>query len=123
MFYKCEQNGISVVENEEAYTSKCDALGLEKVGFNDTYVGRRIKRGLFSSSKQVLINADVNGAINIMRKHLMKVSSSLSEKLDFFLQQTPLSRFCNPVTLGRKLDILTPKTIVQEVKQGLVTAL
>ena len=32
------------------------------------YLGRRIKRGLFRSSTGKLINADHNGALNIMRK-------------------------------------------------------
>jgi putative transposase len=31
-------------------------------------MGKRINRGLYSSSKGVLINADINGAINIIRK-------------------------------------------------------
>jgi transposase len=31
-------------------------------------MGQRVKRGLFSSSKHVYLNADINGAINIMRK-------------------------------------------------------
>ncbi len=32
------------------------------------YQGRRVKRGLFKSSNGSLINADVNGAFNILRK-------------------------------------------------------
>lgn len=52
---------------EESYTSKCDSLGLEEIGKKDKYGGKRIKRGLYKSSKG-LINADMNGAINIMRK-------------------------------------------------------
>ena len=34
----------------------------------DTYLGRRVKRGLFQSSTKKLINADLNGAIGIARK-------------------------------------------------------
>lgn len=66
--YKCAMAGIHYVENEESYTSKCDALALEPIGKHDVYKGKRIKRGLFRSSVGTLINADVNGAINIMRK-------------------------------------------------------
>jgi len=66
--YKCECCGIIVVKNEESYTSKCDSLSLEEICFHDVYSGKRIKRGLFRSSTNELINADVNGAINIMRK-------------------------------------------------------
>lgn len=66
--YKCAMAGIRYVENEESYTSKCDALALEPIGKHDVYKGKRIKRGLFRSSVGTLINADMNGAINIMRK-------------------------------------------------------
>jgi IS605 OrfB family transposase len=53
---------------EESYTSKCDSLSLEKICKHETYIGNRLKRGLFSSGKGKLLNADINGAINIMRK-------------------------------------------------------
>lgn len=66
--YKCEQVGIHVVTTEESYTSKCDALALETIGHHEKYLGKRIHRGLFKSSTGRTINADVNGAINIMRK-------------------------------------------------------
>lgn len=57
-----------VILTEESYTSKCDALALEKICKHENYQGKRIKRGLFESSEGKLINADINGAINIMRK-------------------------------------------------------
>lgn len=66
------ENGIDVRVNEESYTSKCDGLALEEVGFQENYLGKRIKRGLFSSSVGKLLNADINGAINIMRKFYQK---------------------------------------------------
>ncbi|MBQ3944143.1 MAG: transposase [Alphaproteobacteria bacterium] len=66
--YKCEMCGIKVIVNEESYTSKCDALALECIDKHDEYMGKRVKRGLYQSSTGRLINADVNGAINIMRK-------------------------------------------------------
>ena len=66
--YKCEMVGIDFVEHEESYTSKCDALALEPIGKHEQYLGRRTKRGLFRSSIGKLINADHNGALNIMRK-------------------------------------------------------
>ncbi len=55
---------------KESYTSKCDSLALEIIGFHEKYLGKRHKRGLFKSSKNKLINADLNGAINIMRKYI-----------------------------------------------------
>lgn len=66
--YKCEMCGIRMITNEEAYTSKCDSLVMEDIGKHDTYLGKRIKRGLFQSSSGKLLNADINGALNIMRK-------------------------------------------------------
>jgi len=61
-------NGKQLIINEESYTSKCDSLSLEKLCKNKTYEGKRIHRGLFISSIGKAINADLNGAINIMRK-------------------------------------------------------
>lgn len=66
--YKCEMVGICYIETEESYTSKCDSLALEEIKKHDSYIGKRIKRGLFQSSTGVLINADVNGSMNILRK-------------------------------------------------------
>ncbi|WP_292485617.1 transposase [Methanohalobium sp.] len=65
---KCELYGIQYREIEESYTSKTDALALEPIRKHEKYMGRRIKRGLFKSSTGQLINADVNGALNILRK-------------------------------------------------------
>ena len=66
--YKCSIVGIKFIEQEESYTSKCDSLACEDVCKHENYLGKRIKRGLFLSSTGVAINADVNGALNIMRK-------------------------------------------------------
>ena len=62
--------GTKLIFTEESYTSKCDALSLEEVGRKVKYSGKRIKRGLFESKNGTLINADLNGAINIMRKRI-----------------------------------------------------
>jgi putative transposase len=65
--YKAELVGIQVVVSEERYTSKCSFLDLEPVGKRDVYAGKRIKRGLFRASDGRRLNADVNGAYNILR--------------------------------------------------------
>lgn len=104
LFDKGQKAGIKVVENEESYTSKCDALGLEDIYRQEKYMGRREKRGLFASSVGVLINADVNGAINIMRKHVYKTYAGLSHALNSTLQNLPFRQLCNPVVLFRKLS-------------------
>ena len=68
--YKAALMGIEVIAKEESYTSKCSFLDDERIKKHDEYAGRRIKRGLFRSKDRKLINADVNAAYNIMRKHL-----------------------------------------------------
>ena len=66
--YKSKLKGIEVIINEESYTSKCSFLDKEEIKKKDEYVGKRIKRGLFRTKNNLLINADINGAFNIMRK-------------------------------------------------------
>ena len=87
IFYKGQDNGINVVETNESYTSKCDALTDEHIGYNDNYSGNRSMRGLFvsgrldSKGKPAIINADVNGAINILRKYINHYYSDLNDSL------------------------------------------
>ena len=66
--YKAEEYGIMVDRVEESYTSKCSFLDNEYPQKQLHYQGKRPKRGLFSSANGVLINADVNGAYNILLK-------------------------------------------------------
>lgn len=66
--YKAKLVGIQVILTEESYTSKCSFLDMEPLGQHDLYMGKRIKRGLFRSAMGKFINADVNGAYNIIRK-------------------------------------------------------
>jgi len=66
--YKAKLVGIKVIEAEESYTSKCDALALEPIKKQVNYLGKRVKRGLFQSNVGKIINADINGAINIARQ-------------------------------------------------------
>ncbi len=68
IIYKFESVGGIVKLVNEAYTSKCSALDLEPICKQTEYKGKRVKRGLFKSSKGVMINADINGSLNILRK-------------------------------------------------------
>ena len=68
ILYKCEEHGIAVILTEESYTSKIDHLANEPLSKRDLYLGKRIYRGLFKSSVEKILNADVNGALGIMRK-------------------------------------------------------
>ena len=75
--YKCKLAGINFVIVNEAYTSICSSLDRERIGKHDIYAGKRIKRGLFKSSSGIMINADVNGSLNIMRLGLKKQNIKL----------------------------------------------
>lgn len=66
--YKAKLVGIDVKITEESYTSKVDHLAFEYFEKHDIYLGKRKKRGLFQSSVNQLINADINGSIGIVRK-------------------------------------------------------
>ena len=73
--YKANAKGINVIITEESYTSKASFLdddfmpifGKEEKT-NYKFSGKRIKRGLYKSKDGTLINADVNGAANIIKK-------------------------------------------------------
>ena len=80
--YKSKMKGINVIIQEESYTSKVSFFDNE---FIPTYklnddkfnsIGKRIKRGLFKGSN-ILINADINGSLNIMRKYLNEASDEI----------------------------------------------
>lgn len=68
LIYKCKLEGINVILQEESYTSKCSFIDNEKICKHDKYVGKRIKRGLFKTLEGKLINADLNGSLNIIKK-------------------------------------------------------
>lgn len=86
--YKCKLVGISFYLSEESYTSKVDRLAFEELGKHDAYLGKRKKRGLFQSSVNKLINADINGAIGIGRKVFS--DSYVSRIIDSGLAFTPV---------------------------------
>jgi putative transposase len=66
--YKATEQGITVIRQEESYSSRCSFLDNEPIEHHNKYLGRRMTRGLFRSQKGTVINADVNGAYNIMKK-------------------------------------------------------
>ena len=67
LIYKCQLVGIKVITIGEAYTSKCSFLDFEPVNKQTTYLGKRIKRGLFRSNSGRTYNGDQNGSLNIIR--------------------------------------------------------
>ena len=82
--YKLEDNGIEYKEQEESYTSKASYLDNDNIPIykeNDyteyIFSGKRVKRGLYKTNKGQIINADLNGALNILRKSGEKLIESL----------------------------------------------
>jgi len=83
----CEENGIQFTETEESYTSKASFLDDD---FLPTYggkpanwkpSGRRITRGQYKTAQGRLINADCNGAANILTKVSAQLGINLVESV------------------------------------------
>ena len=94
--YKALKKGIKVIEQEESYTSRADATSGDYIptyGVDDEkadFSGRRIKRGLYRCGSGLVINADCNGAANIMKKAIHGV----------WLKTVDFSFLANPRTFG-----------------------
>ena len=75
LVYLCKLYGIEFKLQEESYTSKASFFDGDEIPIYDKenlqeyiFSGKRIKRGLYQTSTGKLINADCNGALNILRK-------------------------------------------------------
>ena len=96
--YKAERAGIKVIEQEESYTSKADIVAQDyipvygKDDYNASFSGKRIKRGLYRCSNKLIINADCNGAANIMRKAIPEAWKGI----------TDFAFISNPIVYGYK---------------------
>lgn len=66
--YKAEEYGIAVVTTEESYTSGTSFIDNEKPVKENYNKSRRVHRGLFVSNSGITINADLNGAYQILKK-------------------------------------------------------
>ena len=83
--YKAEREGIKVIIREESYTSKASFLDDDLIpNYNEittpSFSGRRIQRGLYKNKDGVVINADLNGAGNILRKEFPDAFKSANKK-------------------------------------------
>ena len=90
--YKLEENGIECKEQEESYTSKSSYLDNDNIPTYNKgnsqatiFSGKRITRNLYQSKQGKIINADLNGALNILKKS----GEKLIEELDY-LQFNPI---------------------------------
>ncbi|MBS3029588.1 MAG: IS200/IS605 family element transposase accessory protein TnpB [Dolichospermum sp. DET50] len=110
----CDLHGIRFQETEESYTSKASFLdgdslpvyGQKPEGWKAS--GKRVKRGLYQSANGSIVNADLNGAANILRK----VASNLS------LDLGSLGRRCLTNAARIRLWVL-PKSILSVESQCL----
>jgi transposase, IS605 OrfB family, central region len=93
---ECDLRGWRFVEQDESYTSKSSFLDRDllpvKVGEkpdNWQPSGKRIKRGLYRSAQKLILNADINGAANIIRKSKVAIDSII-ERVGSGLLTNPL---------------------------------
>jgi len=82
--YKAEDLGIKCIEQEESYTSKASFIDNDNIPtFNEdenqkhTFNGKRITRNLYQTKNNQIIDADLNGALNIMKKANIEMLTSL----------------------------------------------
>ena len=83
--YLCLKNNIQYIEVNESYTSKASFLDFDDIpNYGDKNIpefsGKRVKRGLYKTKNGQIINADINGASNILRKSV----PSAFEKINNF---------------------------------------
>ena len=97
IMYKAAREGIRVIEQEESYTSKADITAMDPMPVygrekgKTVFSGRRKTRGLYACSAGYTINADCNGAANILRK---KVPGAWEGTKDFrFLAEPETAGF------------------------------
>ena len=83
--YKAEDFGIKCIEQEESYTSKASFLDNDNIPIlheNDnkkyTFSGKRITRNLYKTKNNQIIDADLNGALNIMKKANIEMLTPLN---------------------------------------------
>ena len=84
--YKCLLKGITVIEQEESYTSKASFLDEDEIPvYKDVqakpqFSGKRVSRGLYQSKDGKVLNADVNGSYNILVKGLLSLDKALNRE-------------------------------------------
>ena len=94
--YKCQLEGINVIEQEESYTSKVSFFDNDFIPVygqsNELFKssGKRIKRGLYKTSSGLVLNADINGSLNIMRKYLNEVCDEIISSANRGLLMNPV---------------------------------
>jgi putative transposase len=115
--YKLGSHGIELVVTNESYTSKASFVDNDsmpkrynpKAKKKPIFNGKRIKRGLYKSSDGTLLNADANGAYNILRKtqdfSFEKLAETVGSKIKQWFHPVKRYRFLN-----KKTHLLNKKT-------------
>ncbi|MDM8562162.1 hypothetical protein QUF54_02290 [Candidatus Marithioploca araucensis] len=108
---KLGSHGIELVVTNESYTSKASFVDDDKMPkrYNPNakkkpiFSGKRIKRGLYKSSNGMFLNADANGAYNILRKtdsdfSFSTLAKKVGSKVKEWLHPTKRFLFLNKKT-------------------------
>ena len=90
--YKAQLEGIEVILIKENYTSGVSSLDKEEINKENYNKERRIERGLFKTNRGKIINADINGSLNILRKYVKSFSPNLEIAMDIGREQRPLKK-------------------------------
>ena len=104
--YTAAKAGIPVVIREESYTSRASLLDLDVIPTykkgdvtNHTFSGKRVRRGLYKTNSGLFINADINGAGNILRKEYP--SAFDGQKLSYLYETTKVVSYTD-IYIGAK---------------------
>ena len=90
--YKAKLEGKEVIKIEEKYTSGVSSIDKEEINKENYDKTRRIKRGLFKTKTGKIINSDINGSLNILRKYVKSFSPNLEIAMDIGREQRPLKK-------------------------------
>ena len=84
--FLCQRHKLNYIEQEESYTSKASFFDNDEMPIwnplnpkQGSFTGKRIKRGLYRRSNGQILNADVNGALNILRKSKLNQINHLEQ--------------------------------------------
>ena len=82
---KAYENGIYVRVINESYTSKSSFYDNDPIKKNQ-YSGNRIRRSLYETKNKKIVNADINAALNIYKKYIIK-SNSKDDKVNYLMSR------------------------------------
>ena len=90
--YKVKIEGKEVIIIEEKYTSGVSSIDKEEINKENYDKTRRIERGLFRTNTGKIINSDINGSLNILRKYVKSFSPNLEIAMDIGREQRPIKK-------------------------------